>query len=541
MKRPARWWLIFAACNLVVFAALVWTTKVVLALEQSERLARARSSHEEALRLALWRMDSWLSLLLARESAGHRMPGPEIDYVSLRFEIDSAGNATMWAADASGEERYRSLLRADAVRDAVTRADALVDVGLAGPESVAFDPEHWSESHPFVSKKLETRVACAVPRPPGEDAAGRQVVAWLGSPGGEGEPALVFVRRIGSGGEERFHGFVFDWPRLRERLLFEIRDLFPVATLDRVPPAAASSGALARGLANIPVALRAPVPSPETAPRVTSGRAALGLAWLAAVVAAAAVGATLHKSIDLGERRRRFVSAVTHELRTPLTTFRMYSEMLAEGVVPTEERRREYARTLKDEAHRLAAMVDNVLAHARLQDGRAPRTIEAMSLGELIERVGPPLERRAESSGMKLEIRTDCPRSASLAVDAESIGRILANLVDNAVKYGKGGASPTIHLGASTPNGSLVLTVRDHGPGVPREKTEVVFAPFDRGGRDPVDAVPGVGLGLALSRGLARDMGGDLTVEDPPGGGARFRLVLPNPAGRPGPPVDGVK
>ena len=99
--------------------------------------------------------------------------------------------------------------------------------------------------------------------------------------------------------------------------------------------------------------------------------------------------------------------------------------------------------------------------------------------------------------------------------------------MDNAAKYAAGKDQSEIHLRASTSNGSLVLTVRDHGPGVPRDQAKAIFAAFDRGGREVSDPVPGVGLGLALSRGLAREMGGDLTLESPADGGALFRLELP--------------
>ena len=75
--------------------------------------------------------------------------------------------------------------------------------------------------------------------------------------------------------------------------------------------------------------------------------------------------------------------------------------------------------------------------------------------------------------------------------------------------------------------GSLVVTVHDHGPGIASEQARAIFAAFDRGGRDAADPIPGVGLGLALSRGLARDMGGDLTLDAPSGTGASFRLVVP--------------
>jgi signal transduction histidine kinase len=417
------------------------------------------------------------------------------------------------------------------VRSAVASADSLVSTKLASlsaPPPSEGDAD-WIEAQQLKTEnEFDARVACTVPRPPGTDSGGRQVIVWLDPPPGtEGESALVFLRRMGSGGAEVFQGFILDWPRLSERLLFEIKDLFPVAELRRATSTAATVDSPGRGLANVPVTLVTPAPTPARAGWVTPGRAVLGLAWLAVIGAAVALGTTLRKSIDLGERRRRFVSAVTHELRTPLTTFQMYSEMLADGVVPTEEKRLEYLRTLKNEAHRLSAMVGNVLAHARLEEQSSPRHFESMTVGTLISRVRPPLERRTESSGMTLEIGSATSGSGPVAVDVEAIGQILANLVDNAAKYASGAEPATIRLEASTLNGSLVLTVRDRGPGVPREQAKAIFAPFERGGRDPSDPIPGVGLGLALSRGLARDMGGDLTLEPTNHRGALFRLVLP--------------
>ena len=128
---------------------------------------------------------------------------------------------------------------------------------------------------------------------------------------------------------------------------------------------------------------------------------------------------------------------------------------------------------------------------------------------------------------MTLEVASDASGTGPLVLDTEAIGQILANLVDNAAKYAQDGEPSTIHLAASTSNGSLVMTVRDHGPGVPVEQAKMIFIPFERGGRDPSDPVPGVGLGLALSRDLARDMGGNLSLEYPSDRGALFRLELP--------------
>ena len=120
--------------------------------------------------------------------------------------------------------------------------------------------------------------------------------------------------------------------------------------------------------------------------------------------------------------------------------------------------------------------------------------------------------------------------SVPLEVDAEAIGRILANLVDNAAKYARNGSAPRVHLEASVADDMLTLSVRDHGAGIAAKHCRTIFAPFERGERGPSDSIPGVGLGLALARGMARDMGGDLTLDRSVTGGACFRLRLPTVA-----------
>ncbi|ANM30909.1 hypothetical protein ABI59_16990 [Acidobacteria bacterium Mor1] len=509
MTRARRFWLVFAACNVIVALALVWTTRVVLDLERRESAARAETDHQQALRLAMWRMDTWLTLLLAREAA---RPGSDNDFVTLHFEMLQDG--TLASPNAELLESYRNTLRPQAIHEAINAAGRQIDTGLGLP----------GESGQQLETQLDfdVRAACSVPRPDGS-AAGHQTVVWLDPPGPGESPTLAF---LASADEVLFRGFVLDWPELRSRLLLEIEDLFPAARLERsvVDPAA---DPFETQLANLPVALVAEAPPLAAANGLTPGRVALGIAWLAALITAIAVGITLRKSIDLSERRRRFVSAVTHELRTPLTTFQLYSEMLADGVVPTEQKRDEYLQTLKEESKRLSTMVANVLDHARLEERRGPRAFESITLEGLLSRLQPSLERRVESTPMTLIVESGGPAGASVVVDTEAVGQILGNLVDNAVKYANGTGPATIHLLARADNGSLVLTVRDHGPGISREQATTIFEPFERGGRDPSDPVPGVGLGLALARGLARDLGGELTLENPSAEGACFRLELP--------------
>ena len=91
MSRATRWWVVFGACNVVVALALIWTTRVVVALERSEQRARAETDYQESLRLAMWRMDSWLALLLAREAA---RPGSDYRPASEVDGVDGPASST---------------------------------------------------------------------------------------------------------------------------------------------------------------------------------------------------------------------------------------------------------------------------------------------------------------------------------------------------------------------------------------------------------------------------------------------------------------
>ena len=122
--------------------------------------------------------------------------------------------------------------------------------------------------------------------------------------------------------------------------------------------------------------------------------------------------------------------------------------------------------------------------------------------------------------------------ASSIRVVVEAVGQFLFNLVDNACKYAADASERVVHLDVQACDGRLVVGVRDHGPGVPGGVAATIFEAFDRGTRNDGDPTPGVGLGLALARGLARDMGGDLKLMQPAANdgeatGAHFELSLP--------------
>ncbi|HTI52257.1 MAG TPA: histidine kinase dimerization/phospho-acceptor domain-containing protein, partial [Planctomycetaceae bacterium] len=216
---------------------------------------------------------------------------------------------------------------------------------------------------------------------------------------------LILARTICVGGKTSLQGCWIDWGELRGNLLSEIADLLPQADLKLVDRPLESEQT--RMLAALPVRLDPGAISASATPGLSPVGMALVFAWGAMLVAAVAVAVLLRGVVALSERRADFVSAVTHELRTPLTTFRMYAEMLAEGMVPDESARRKYLDTLRIEADRLTHLVENVLAYARLERGGLGNRIQPVRGEELLKLATGRLSERAREAGFALSISSD--------------------------------------------------------------------------------------------------------------------------------------
>lgn len=313
---------------------------------------------------------------------------------------------------------------------------------------------------------------------------------------------------------------------LARTLEAEVRDLLPQASVEPVRfPAASDPG---RQLALLPLKL-APGELPA-GPSVGWSPARIGLALSSAtiVVVLAATGLLLLGSLRLARRRADFVSAVTHELRTPLTTFRLYTEMLSDDMVPVPDRPT-YLATLRHESERLSHLVENVLAFSRLERRKSEPQLEEVELGRFLEDVQPRLERTVEGAGLTLTGARLTPEQSGVRVRIDRVAgeRILQNLIDNACKYGRGGERPEVELSGELRGRQAVLTVRDYGPGLSPGDRRRIFRPFHKSAARAAATAPGVGLGLALSRRLARSFGGDLRCAEPQGRGAAFELWLP--------------
>jgi signal transduction histidine kinase len=204
--------------------------------------------------------------------------------------------------------------------------------------------------------------------------------------------------------------------------------------------------------------------------------------------------------------------------------------MLTRDMVPSPERRREYLETLRTEAERLTHLVDNVLAYARLERGRKPCRAERTTPAALVERFKTRLAERAVAAGMTLACRVDpTAANASLLSDVGVVEQILFNLVDNAAKYAGRAADCRIHLEVGRDGRFATFAVRDHGPGFASLHAAEHSGPFSKSAEEAAESAPGVGLGLALCRRLARELGGDLALaaaNGEPGAAVTLRLPI---------------
>ncbi len=427
------------------------------------------------------------------------------------------------AVPAAGEDREQKdvALRQKTAALALVGAPQAMADSAAKPESFAFPldgPAPLAAARP-VAAAAARAVEPLVRLPSAAATATAFRARWMGE-------ALLLTRSVTRDGAIWMQGAWIDWPQLRQALLGSVADLFPEASLE---PAPDSSGGGTDLLASLPLRFRPgllalPVPSFWSPLKLS-----LAAAWGCVLLASAAVALVLRGMMSLSERRAAFVSAVTHELRSPLATFKLYSEMLADGLVRDPAKRQAYLETLSTEADRLGHLVENVLSYSRLERGGAGSGRMATSLGEVLRRAEPRLHQRTAQAGASLAIlREGLADDLALATDPSAVEQILFNLVDNACKYGGRAEVPArLELVLTSSRGALQLALRDYGPGLSRAEARPLFRPFHKSARAAAHSAPGVGLGLALCRRLARDLGGTLEIDHAWADGACFVLSLP--------------
>jgi signal transduction histidine kinase len=584
MKRSWLVWIGFSVCVAATAAAMAWMTCAVVRLDRAEAEARHQAALEENVRLALWRADSTLAPLVTQESMvpwlayrpilPGRQPSPFLTaatpHVLVHFQFDPDGRitspeappaetlklASAWSTSAGSisAERIRAAETQLAHLTAVTSRKQLAAALPPPPpdmvQSVAASTPLNPPSQQFTTNRAR-RGGMQNPSQQSQaefDARNTAIsngnyynneIQYLGmgsiwsNADMRGVPMtplwvdgnLILARRVSAAGHEVVQGCLLDWNGVRELLADAVGDLLPSASFEPAPSNADLDPA--RMLAALPLRI-VPGELPAGAPAGLSPLLlSLLVAWACLLATAVAIACLLGGIIRLSNRLASFVTSVTHELRTPLTTFQMYVEMLAENMVPNEEQRQHYLKTLQAESARLTHMVENVLAYARLEKGRSDGRLESIPLGQLLDRVQERLRQRAESAGMEIVAAGEpAARQQGVRANVSAVEQILFNLVDNACKYAASAADKRIHVELQSLPGGAEIRVCDHGPGIPPPRRRGWFRSFSKSAQEAAHSAPGIGLGLALSRRLARHMGGDLRLESVEGKGACFVLEL---------------
>ena len=248
------------------------------------------------------------------------------------------------------------------------------------------------------------------------------------------------------------------------------------------------------------------------------------VAQLAAAIDRRRVGAQAAQAAALTEAdelRSALLQAVSHDLRTPLAGIKASASSLRQPDIQwSDSDRDQFLRTIEDETDRLATLVGNLLDMSRIQAGAVAPVTRAVGLEEVVPAAVAGLGPRAQIVDVAV------PESLPpVEADPALLERVVANLVDNAVAHSPPDAPVRVEAGEV--GDRVLVRIVDRGPGIPASERERVFQPFQRTGdrrRSPRGA--GVGLGLAVARGFTQAMGGDLVVDDTPGGGTTMVLDL---------------
>jgi signal transduction histidine kinase len=260
------------------------------------------------------------------------------------------------------------------------------------------------------------------------------------------------------------------------------------------------------------------------------GQSTVGRVWSYRDISErAGVESALREARDAAEAANRakseFLAVMSHELRTPLNAIGGYVELMEmeiHGPV-TPEQRTDLERIQKSQRH-LLGLINEVLNYARIETGSVQYELSQVRLNNALAASEGLIAPQVWKKGLRITTH-QCGDDVVIRADAEKLQQILLNLLSNAVKFtGSGGQ---ITLSCALLADRVRVAVEDTGEGVPEDRLGSIFEPFVQVRSDLTRTNEGAGLGLAISRNLARGMGGDLIVESTPGVGSRFTLELP--------------
>ncbi|MBO6525376.1 MAG: HAMP domain-containing histidine kinase [Balneolaceae bacterium] len=234
------------------------------------------------------------------------------------------------------------------------------------------------------------------------------------------------------------------------------------------------------------------------------------------------------RSRDLAEQQMLFVAGVSHELRTPITVIRSAAENLTEGVVQSEERKKEYASLMLKEGRRLSDMVDQIMEFSGIQTGKRIYHFTQVNLDELFTSIKEESRHLLEEKEMHLEYSVNTSQQ-SIYADPDALFLCISNLMSNAIKFS--GTSKKIFMKVNDEflkgSKALRIQVQDFGIGIPEKEQSEIFKPFFRGEKPVNDQVKGNGIGLSLVQKVVEAHKGEITLKSKEGEGSLFSIILP--------------
>jgi PAS domain S-box-containing protein len=223
--------------------------------------------------------------------------------------------------------------------------------------------------------------------------------------------------------------------------------------------------------------------------------------------------------------KTEFLAVMSHELRTPLNAIGGYAELLEMGLRgPVTPEQLEDLRKIRRSQRHLLGLINDIMNFARIETGHVSLSFDNVSVNETLAVLDALTEPQVAAKGIQYE-HGRCDPALTVWADREKTRQILINLVSNAIKFTPAGGS--IRIDCEQVDGTVRFHVIDTGRGIPRDKLEAIFEPFIQVNRQFTREQEGVGLGLSISRDLARMMDGDLTAQSREGEGSTFTLTLP--------------
>ena len=252
---------------------------------------------------------------------------------------------------------------------------------------------------------------------------------------------------------------------------------------------------------------------------------------LAALIGFFTARRAFYRQLRLNEMKSDFVSSVSHELRAPIASVRLMAEGLERGKISEPAKQHEYFKFIVQECRRLSSLIENVLDFSRIEEGRKRYEMESTDLVALTQQTVKVMETYAAEREISISLSVT-GTAAPVDLDGKAMQQALVNLIDNAIKHSPKGSNIAVGLDfnpspAGAQSSTVLVSVEDHGEGIPASEQDKIFERFYRVGSELRRETQGVGIGLSIVKQSVEAHGGRVTVRSSPGRGSTFTVELP--------------